>query len=258
MFLKHIRAKLGLTGINAIWMMCDKAFAIIAGLIVTPLVARHLGPNGFGTLSYVLALAYLLRPIATLGLDSLVVKLLRDADDPRVAMYALLRSRIISGVVAGVCVPLLVLSFEGYHSDLFLVALALAIWTGLSFTDLLGFGFLSKLRSRKDVISRVCASILAVGIRVVLLLTGGEVAAFAFVLVVERIVLLLMSLDLCSIGAVVAPKEWKLFYASSAEECISSDAFWFWLLCSTCAQIRLLLRQCWAVSLWDITLLLLV
>lgn len=59
---------------NIIWQFGDKVIRISGGLLVGVWLARYLGPEQFGLLSYALALVALFAPIAGLGLSSIVVR----------------------------------------------------------------------------------------------------------------------------------------------------------------------------------------
>src|SRR5512138_2837849 len=59
---------------NTGWLFADKIIRMGAGLLVGVWVARYLGPDRFGLLSYAGAFAALFGSIATLGLDGIVVR----------------------------------------------------------------------------------------------------------------------------------------------------------------------------------------
>lgn len=59
---------------NSSWMMGEKFITMGVNLLVTLFLARQLGPETFGTLSYLLALVLLIGPLAALGLNALVTR----------------------------------------------------------------------------------------------------------------------------------------------------------------------------------------
>jgi len=64
---------------NSGWLMFEKLLRMAVGLFVNVWIARYLGPENFGLLSYALAFAFLFLPLVTLGLDEIVVRnLVRD------------------------------------------------------------------------------------------------------------------------------------------------------------------------------------
>lgn len=59
---------------NTSWLMGEKILRMFMGLFVGIWVARYLGPEQFGLLSYAQSFVFLFTAIATLGLDSIVVR----------------------------------------------------------------------------------------------------------------------------------------------------------------------------------------
>jgi len=59
---------------NASWVMAEKILRMFMGLFVGIWVARYLGPEDFGLLSYAQSFVFLFVTIATLGLDGIVVR----------------------------------------------------------------------------------------------------------------------------------------------------------------------------------------
>lgn len=66
---------------NVGWLATERILRLGVGFVVGTWVARYLGPEKFGTISYAVAFAALFSPIATLGTDTVVVRdLVRDPD----------------------------------------------------------------------------------------------------------------------------------------------------------------------------------
>ena len=59
---------------NIAWLVSEKLVRLCVGLFVGVWVARYLGPENFGLLSYSLALVMMFGNVAGLGLDSIVVR----------------------------------------------------------------------------------------------------------------------------------------------------------------------------------------
>ncbi len=58
---------------NTSWLFAEKILRMVVGLFVGVWVARYLGPERFGLLSYAQSFAGLFSAFATLGLDGIVV-----------------------------------------------------------------------------------------------------------------------------------------------------------------------------------------
>ena len=59
---------------NIQWLFFDRISQIILGFLTISLLARYLGTEKYGLLSYTLALVGILQPLSTFGLNSIVVK----------------------------------------------------------------------------------------------------------------------------------------------------------------------------------------
>ncbi|MGC8715255.1 MAG: oligosaccharide flippase family protein, partial [Leptodesmis sp.] len=59
---------------NTAWLFADQFIRMLAGFFVGVWVARYLGPENYGILSYSLAFVALFQGIAKLGLDGIVVR----------------------------------------------------------------------------------------------------------------------------------------------------------------------------------------
>lgn len=63
---------------NSAWLLSDHLFVAVFNLFVTVIVARYLGPSGFGVLSYTFALAAIVGTFGRMGLDGLIVRELTE------------------------------------------------------------------------------------------------------------------------------------------------------------------------------------
>lgn len=61
-------------GNNLFWLFSEKAVRFLAGFSIGIYVARQLGPEQYGALSYAISLATIFGALSSLGLDSLVVR----------------------------------------------------------------------------------------------------------------------------------------------------------------------------------------
>ena len=59
---------------NTSWMMAEQILRLVSGLFIGVWVARYLGPEKYGLLSYALAFFALSGVIASLGLDDIVIR----------------------------------------------------------------------------------------------------------------------------------------------------------------------------------------
>src|SRR6218665_2067325 len=60
--------------VNASFLVFENIFSILLNLLVGFWVARYLGPSDFGILNYANSIIFMLIPLASFGLDSLVAR----------------------------------------------------------------------------------------------------------------------------------------------------------------------------------------
>lgn len=87
---------------NFAWLLSDRAIRLIVGVMVTGMVARHLGREGYGTLNYAIAVMFFLAPFATVGLHQTVMREL--IAHPENAGRLLGTSAILKLIFGSVCV----------------------------------------------------------------------------------------------------------------------------------------------------------
>ncbi|MGZ0656452.1 flippase [Coraliomargarita sp. W4R53] len=68
------QSKYGKIFYNLIWLFTEKFIKITVGLVVSVLLARHLGPEDFGLFSYALSITAIFAVISKLGTDTVVVR----------------------------------------------------------------------------------------------------------------------------------------------------------------------------------------
>lgn len=92
--------------------------AAVAGVFV----ARYLGPDGLGLLSYVSAVFGLLAPVATLGLPAILVREFSIGDDWRTVLASVLSRQVIAAMgVAAIGAAVVLVTRPGDHQALFTV-----------------------------------------------------------------------------------------------------------------------------------------
>lgn len=90
----------------------DHIFRSAIGFVVAVLIARHLGPNGFGAFAYIFSVVGLFVPLTVFGLEHFTIRRLVTTPDEQSATLGtalLLRSAgAIVAFILAICVPLIV------------------------------------------------------------------------------------------------------------------------------------------------------
>ncbi len=97
---------------NVSVLSADHIFRSGIGFVVAVLVARHLGPDGFGTFAYIFSVVGLFVPLTVFGLEHFTIRRLVTTPEEQSATLGtalLLRSAgAIAAFILAVCVPLIV------------------------------------------------------------------------------------------------------------------------------------------------------
>jgi O-antigen/teichoic acid export membrane protein len=151
------------------------------GLFVGAWVARYLGPEQYGLLSYVVAFVSLFSAIATLGLDGIVVRnIVRDPSSKEEILGTAFVLKLMGGIAA------LLLSTGSIivlrHSGSLVYWLVGITAAGMIFQalDPIDFWFQSQIQSKYVVYARSTAFSLISVVKIALILTAAPLIAFAW------------------------------------------------------------------------------
>lgn len=115
---------------NTSWLASEKVIAMLVNLVVSMALARSLGPEGFGTLNYLLAIIAIIKPLAALGLSAIVTRELVHSPAFESKIIATTVGLRFLGAIVGSAICLLIAGWGwGLSSDvarLGLVALGVA------------------------------------------------------------------------------------------------------------------------------------
>lgn len=166
---------------NTGWLFADRIVRMGIGLFVTVAVARYLGPAQFGILNYALAFVALFSALASLGLDSIVVReLVREpaARDSLLGTAFLLRlvgggaTLLLCGAVIGLLRPA--------DPLLQLVVAITAAGLVLQAFEVIDFWFQSQVQSKYVVMARTTAFLVVALLKIGLIAAGASLVAFAW------------------------------------------------------------------------------
>lgn len=170
---------------NSSWLLLDRLVRAVVGLLVGAWVARYLGPSEFGSLAYAIAFVAMFQALATVGIESIVVRDL--ARDPSAAARILGSAFLLRGTAGVLCWLLCVgtaMAQDGGSARVLLIAIVAG---SLAFqaADVLDLWFQSRSRSKRTVLAKLTAHLLANGLKIALILHGADLFAFAAVVALE-------------------------------------------------------------------------
>ncbi|HUP54053.1 MAG TPA: flippase [Methylomirabilota bacterium] len=176
----------GAAATNAVWLIAERLLSGVLAVTVTAAVARHLGPAGFGVLSFALSLVLLFGTFWTLGLSGLIVReLVRDPGRQAELIGTITGLRLLGGIVAiAAALALTVALGTDAQTRLAVAILAVGVLTLYTF-DGIDFWLQAQVRSRNAVIARSAALVIASVLNVGLIVANAPLTAFVVAAALE-------------------------------------------------------------------------
>lgn len=174
---------------NTSWLMAEKIFRSVVNLVVGVWVARYLGPERFGLLSYAMSFVFLFSAIATLGLDGIVVRDLVNAPHKRDVLIGTAFWLKVFGALGALV--LISVSIQFTSNDHLTNLLIFIIAGGLLFQsfNVIDFYFQSKVLSKYVVFAQFLQAIISSLIKLTLIFLKAPLLWFVFVLLLDSLVL---------------------------------------------------------------------
>ncbi len=171
---------------NSIWILAEKASRIISGILVGVLVARFLGKEQFGIISYALSVLSIFTVFSTLGLDGIVV---RELITEKKKKYDIIGTtfwlRFIGSFL--VVIASTYYSFMRDPSDrtwiVFLVSIAV-VFQSFSVID---FYFQSEVKGKYNAITQIITLIISAIVKLILIYFEAPLSWFASMVMLEAI-----------------------------------------------------------------------
>lgn len=174
---------------NTGWQFADNVIRMGVGLLIGIWVARYLGPEQFGLFSYALAFVALFAPLATLGLDDIVVRnLVRDPASREETLGTAFLLKLIGGALSFIAaVGVIFVLRPDDHLSHWLVGIV-AAGAGFQAFNAIEFWFNSQVQAKYPVLARNAAFLLCALVKVVLIVGRAPLVTFAWVATLEIMV----------------------------------------------------------------------
>lgn len=145
---------------NINWLLFGKIITMSSNMVALVFIARYLGAEQFGTLSYFLAMVSLLTPFFSLGLASIVTReIINSTSGASRPLSSAIALRALSTVFFGMIFYVLYLTFSDDTTHSKLLAVLLLCNMSLAITPL-EYWFESQVKSKYVVLSRIISTIL--------------------------------------------------------------------------------------------------
>lgn len=171
---------------NISWLFFDKILRMGVGLIVGVWVARYLGVEQFGMLSFAFAFVALFSVIASLGLNSIVVRdLVRMPEGKHETLGSAFFLQMMGGGVAFVFTVIAIMLLKPNEPMMKLIVIILGSAMIFKCTEVVKYWFEYKVNSKYVVLLENAVFLSLAVVKVVLILLGYSLIAFVWVAFVE-------------------------------------------------------------------------
>lgn len=171
---------------NSGWLATDRLLRLLVGMPITIWMARYLGPDAFGLLSYAIAFVAIFAALAAAGMDRIAVReLVRDKHGAGSILATAFAIRLSLAVLAVLAAVLAARTFEGGDPRTFWLVLVIATGMVVQAADVVDYWNQAQLQSKFTVRAKMAGFLVASAFKVWLILSGASLLAFAFVIVAE-------------------------------------------------------------------------
>lgn len=176
-------------GANTAWVFGEKIFRMIVSLFVGVWVARYLGPEQYGLLSYVQSFVGLFVALAALGLDGIVIRdLVKDPTKRDVLIGTAFWLKLSGSLVI---LPILAIAIQLTSNDNYtnLLIFIVASATVIQSFSVIDFYFQSKVLSKYVVYSSTISLFISSIIKIALILTKAPLILFAWLIAFDSLII---------------------------------------------------------------------
>ncbi len=171
---------------NIAWMFFDKFYTKLIVFAVGIYVAKYLGAKNYGVLQYYYSLVLLIKPLANLGLENIIIKKIVEKKFP---MKDTLETGFILKLISSTILLLIFIFYSLVkleNSNVIIFNTLLLILLFQSFNVFECF-FQSIIKSKYSVVARIVAITISGSIKVILVLLNSPIHYFAVAILIEHI-----------------------------------------------------------------------
>lgn len=174
---------------NSAWMLLEQFLKMFSGIFVGIYMARYLGPEKFGVLSYIMALSAFFITIARMGMDSVLVRELTKQPERKEQLLGTAFWMMMP--IALLCYTILLVITAITNESLEIKIFTLIIGTSILFTPSLLFDYLyqSEIRAKRSTYAKVFTLFITSILKLLLIFQGSDFFWFVIVTVLDQAIL---------------------------------------------------------------------
>ncbi len=172
---------------NTGWMFASRILCMIMAFITTALVARKLGPENFGQLSYAISFVSIFSVLASLGIDNILYRdLLKNPEKKKEYLGSALTIKLFAGFFTAILVSLSALFFAEDDVSKILILILSGTFVFNAF-QIISFEFQARVKSKYPSIIAFLVTLILNTLKILVILSGKGVIYLALILLLESI-----------------------------------------------------------------------
>ncbi len=198
--------------------MGDKVTSISVGFLVTVVIARYLGPEDFGILSYAISVAALFSAAGQMGLSGLVVReIVKRPDDRGVTLGTTLGLKFIGMTLSYTVLLVYSAIYEGIESIEF-IALSIA-GAALLFRpfDVIDFWFQAFVQAKYVTYAALSGLFISSALKVIFVLFGLSLIYFVLANLIQTIITVMVLYFVYKFNASLRFRDWSFRWLKAKE-----------------------------------------
>ena len=179
---------------NTSWLLSERVLRMVVSLFVGIYVARYLGPERFGLLSYTLSFVLLFSSLASFGLDDILVRELVKQPEQRNNLLGTVFWLKVCGTAIMSTTIAVVLQFMAEDQQTYWMIALITFGFLFQATNVVDFYFQSQVQSKFAVRAQAIQLILTSLFKIYLVWNQAELIWFAFALMLDQVVVAVLFL----------------------------------------------------------------
>ena len=175
---------------NTGWMFIGQMFSLVVSFFIGAWLARYLGPENYGIISYSVAFVGLFTFIAYLGIHNILLRDLAKNPEKKDELMGTGFGLLLAGsITAFILILISALLFESsnFVRGLIILYASTFLWSAFG---IISVYFQSTVQAKKNVQATVISALVASILKVILILTGQGIIWLMAIFVVESLALL--------------------------------------------------------------------
>ena len=177
---------------NTSWVLGERILRITVSLFVSIYIARYLGPERYGLLSYALSFVWLFSALAYFGLDEILVRELVQHPEHRDNLLGtVFWLKVVGTAIMGATIALVLQFVSGDQQTNWMIAL-IAFGFFFQATNVIEFYFQAQVQSKFTVRAQVVQLLLTSLLKIYLVWSKANLVWFAVALLLDQAVVALL------------------------------------------------------------------